>query len=358
MVTWNCPPRTRAKLKILDHYLGAWFSIIAVSNFRTALYFDGFAGPGEYTSGELGSPLIALRHANNVCLAYPNFRPVLIFNEVDQKHYQHCLGLIEKADKHPNISWHIINSDFMDIANSLHQRLEGRWNNPILSFVDPFGIKNCGFRLVSKLLSYQRSECFINSMVGWANRFIDHQEAGLHVADLLGGEHVNDVLGSPDRIGRIIEIYESKLRDVVPYVRKFQMRDEGNVRDNILIFAGRHPKGFIKMKEAMWSLDPEHGNRFSAKTELLSESLPDLFRTTPTPQTSELRRLIPDFIRAQQNVSVSKIISYVEPETDFIGKHVRPALNELYEKQVIEIVRQANISRVNAWPPEMVLSLR
>jgi hypothetical protein len=71
-----------------------------------------------------------------------------------------------------------------------------------------------------------------------------------------------------------------------------------------------------------------------------------------------LRRLIPDFIRAQQNVSVSKIISYVETETDFIGKHVRPALNELYEKQVIEIVRQANISRVNAWPPEMVLSLR
>lgn len=351
---WPCPPRTKAKLRILDTYLGAWFGIIArQKNFPRVLYFDGFSGPGKYATGEEGSPLIALKHANNVCQLHPNFKPILIFNDFDEKHSNYCRDLINIMPRHPNISWHVINENFESITNEMHKHLEGRWNYPILSFIDPFGIKGCGLNLIEKLLSYPRSECFINSMVGWANRFIEHQDAGPHVADLLGGEHVRDVLTSKDRIGRITEIYENKLRNIVPYVRKFLMYDEGNVRDNILIFAGRHPKGFIKMKEAMWALDPIGGNRFSAHQAKREQSMGNLLAAVLTPQTSDLKRLLIEKLSSSPQMSVGELIDFVERETDYLSKHCKLVLSELEATKELAVLGSR---RRGTWPHEMIVS--
>jgi three-Cys-motif partner protein len=56
---WNAEPHTVAKHIILQTYLGAWFPILAKFNGRI-IYVDGFAGPGRYADGEVGSPIIAL----------------------------------------------------------------------------------------------------------------------------------------------------------------------------------------------------------------------------------------------------------------------------------------------------------
>ena len=58
---WPMEQHTRAKHEILRRYLGAWFPILAGGGFNPRLVFlDGFAGPGVYSSGEPGSPLIAI----------------------------------------------------------------------------------------------------------------------------------------------------------------------------------------------------------------------------------------------------------------------------------------------------------
>ena len=59
---WNIEPHTAAKHKILRKYLDAWFPILAKGN-KKLVYLDGFSGPGRYTGGELGSPLVALQSA-------------------------------------------------------------------------------------------------------------------------------------------------------------------------------------------------------------------------------------------------------------------------------------------------------
>ncbi len=61
-VLWALEPHTAAKHAILRRYLQAWFPIMASANARF-LYIDGFAGPGEYSGGEDGSPVIALKTA-------------------------------------------------------------------------------------------------------------------------------------------------------------------------------------------------------------------------------------------------------------------------------------------------------
>ena len=59
---WPIEPHTSAKHQILRKYLDAWLPILGTYNKRI-VYIDGFSGPGEYTGGEPGSPIIALEAA-------------------------------------------------------------------------------------------------------------------------------------------------------------------------------------------------------------------------------------------------------------------------------------------------------
>jgi len=59
---WPIESHTQAKHKILEFYLQAWFPILG-SRYSRINFIDGFAGPGIYSEGEEGSPLIALRVA-------------------------------------------------------------------------------------------------------------------------------------------------------------------------------------------------------------------------------------------------------------------------------------------------------
>ena len=56
---WQLEHHTRAKHEILKRYLQAWMVILSQGKFSEILYIDGFAGPGEYDRGEVGSPIIA-----------------------------------------------------------------------------------------------------------------------------------------------------------------------------------------------------------------------------------------------------------------------------------------------------------
>jgi three-Cys-motif partner protein len=56
---WPLEPHTLGKHLVLKNYLNAWFPVMGTWNGRI-LFIDGFAGPGEYEGGEVGSPIIAL----------------------------------------------------------------------------------------------------------------------------------------------------------------------------------------------------------------------------------------------------------------------------------------------------------
>jgi hypothetical protein len=62
--TWNLDPHTARKHEILRRYFEAWLPIMARWNGRV-VYIDGFAGPGEYSSGEDGSPVVVLKVARD-----------------------------------------------------------------------------------------------------------------------------------------------------------------------------------------------------------------------------------------------------------------------------------------------------
>lgn len=64
---WDLEAHTAKKHEILRRYFEAWLPIMVKWNNRV-LFIDGFAGPGEYSKGEDGSPghllLFSRRHAS------------------------------------------------------------------------------------------------------------------------------------------------------------------------------------------------------------------------------------------------------------------------------------------------------
>ena len=71
---WEAEPHTLAKHAILKKYLDAWAVIFSRTlNVTELLFYDGFAGPGEYAGGELGSPIVAL----NALLGSQGFLPLV-----------------------------------------------------------------------------------------------------------------------------------------------------------------------------------------------------------------------------------------------------------------------------------------
>lgn len=72
------------------------------------------------------------------------------------------------------------------------------------------------------------------------------------------------------------------------YVRYFEMRDRNDRTQYCLFFASNHELGHLKMKEAMWKVDPDGDFRFSDAT---NPNQLVLFEADPTALLlEELRR--------------------------------------------------------------------
>ena len=60
-IIWPAAPHTLAKHTVYRQYLSKWMPIMVHSWKGNVTYAEGFAGPGIYTGGEPGSPVIALQ---------------------------------------------------------------------------------------------------------------------------------------------------------------------------------------------------------------------------------------------------------------------------------------------------------
>src|SRR5262245_2166548 len=154
--TWAAEPHTLAKHAILRRYLDAWFPIlsrqVAMLRRKTTslvareiLFIDGFAGPGEYTNGKEGSPVIALNAANNHVASFPI--PVrMIFIEARKDRFEHLQKVLvphlDRARQLRNIrAVEPRSGDCDSVLNALLDDCEqkGIAFGPALAFLDQFG---------------------------------------------------------------------------------------------------------------------------------------------------------------------------------------------------------------------------
>ena len=271
---WDLEPHTRAKHEILRRYLQAWTPILTQGGFPEILYVDGFAGPGRYSQGEEGSPVIALRaalqHRSRIA-ATVHF----LFIERDGDRAGLLREIVDETPVPANFRVEVRGGEtFEDACAPLLASYKARGGRPppIFAFIDPFGWAGVPFSIVRKIMSYRSCEVLVNFMYEEINRFIGHPDQKPNFDSFFGTRNWRDgaELRNPRERRRFFhDLYLRQLREAAgaDHVRSFEMRNDRDRVDYYLFYATNSIRGLAKMKEAMWKVDESGEFTFSDATD-------------------------------------------------------------------------------------------
>ena len=330
--TWKIEQHTLAKHELLRRYLGAWFPILTSRGHnRRVIYLDGFAGPGRYKEGKLGSPLIALNTLMNHSHFVRMYRTEFVFTFVEQdlSTFNNLTSEVDSfRNSHggipDNITIQLFNEPFEDVAQRIISAAHGRLD-PTFAFIDPFGWSGVPMRTIRSLLAARKCEILFNFMYESVNRFVADTRPGIRhsFTELFGSEenahHRAAGLRGDARKRFLHDLYLRQLRETCDFrfVRSFEMVNQRRNRTAYyLMYGSRHHRGLQVMKDAMWALDPIAGARFTG----FAGDQQMLFQ--PQPNFSPLRSaILAQF--AGQTVRVEKIEEYVIESTDYKASHYK-----------------------------------
>jgi len=327
---WELEPHTTAKHEILRRYIQAWAPILSQGNFPHLVFVDGFAGPGRYSKGEEGSPLIAIK------AVIQQSRPIKAkidfhFIELDQQRSDHLTDEIDALKLPQNVTAKIhggrsFQNTFPDIWDAYASR-PGRSRPPTFVFIDPFGFK-IPFAYVARILGAQSCEVLITFMFEEINRFLSQLQQPDNFDDLFGCRDWRegiDIKVPRERIKFLHDLYQRQLTQAAgaKFVRSFAMRNVRNTVDYFLFFATNNELGLKKMKEAMWRVDEGGTYTFSDATDP-NQSV--LFSAEPDRRL--LTRLIVDKF-AGAEATVNDVERFVIHNSPFRETHYKKALQAL-----------------------------
>jgi three-Cys-motif partner protein len=248
-------------------------------------------------------------------------------------------------------------------AENLTQALDSIDQNglrmaPTFALVDPFGFLGIPYSLIRRLLSHQRCEALITFMVDAINRFLEHPDDAIvsHIVDAFGTEEALKIAHGPgDRRERLRQLYQEQLRRIARFVRYFEMRDQQGRIQYYLFFATNSSLGHLKMKEAMWGVDPLGEFRFSDATN------PDQTVLFNEPNLGELASFIHARFAGRAPMSAEDVRVFVENQTAYLKKHMTLALHGLEHdgSLFVQPTKADGAKRkANSYPDSAVLEFR
>jgi three-Cys-motif partner protein len=266
-VLWERDDHTAAKHRILRKYLDAWLPIMARYNPKLLL-IDGFAGPGEYTGGEPGSPLIMLNafleHKQRDRIGSRDL--VYFFIESHAGRAAHLQGLIEAMHPLPNnVSAYPMHGEYSEVMESVLAAVSQLV--PTFAFIDPFGYRDTKFVLTSRILGFPRCEVLAYFPTPHLARWVGHPDTGEAFTTLYGDRAWEAAvpLKGAERRQMLHDLFRDALARTATHVRSFEIVTAGGMGYH-LFFGTSNLLGLEKMKEAMWAVDPAGGTRFRDST--------------------------------------------------------------------------------------------
>ena len=241
---------------------------------RTEIRFiDGFSGPGEYTDGEAGSPVIAAAAAIKHTQSFPiPVRATFIDNRKDRvEHLRGVLGTRLPSGPHPGniVTDEPICGDCAEVLGGLMSQAGSGRNDfgPALAFLDQFGYGQVPMDLIGQLLRYQSSEVFTYLNFDHLNRFLSDASKWPSIDLAWGGEEWRPAMEMEgrDRENHLRDTYKAALSDraSAPHICYFTMHDEDDNLLYWLFFCSGSIHGLYEMKRSMWNVDASGSFHFS-----------------------------------------------------------------------------------------------
>jgi three-Cys-motif partner protein len=187
-------PWSKTKDSLLGCYLKPFFDKTYGHSQDGYVYVDAFAGPGEYSSGEFGSPILAIqrlqataRGRRNKCCAQ------FIFGEANGRDRARLKAASDKACGSVNyLRTPLICESFEDALTVAQQSKPVPSKRPatIFYYVDPYGVKDLRLDLLCQSPNFAHTEALVNfNTVGFmrdgadALRIALERPAGVSVVD-------------------------------------------------------------------------------------------------------------------------------------------------------------------------------
>jgi len=342
---WEYREHTRVKHILLGKYLKVWITALGKYNPKIC-YFDGFAGRGEYTDGTLGSPLIALKLADDLSNHFDKL--ICYFIEKDQENFKNLEEVLKREvpniKSRGKIDVRKENDEFANVIDGIFKNIEtGHILLPSFFFVDPFGFSGIPFHIITKILSNPKTEVFFTFMVRDIARFIQLSELG---------ETFNILFGTPDWKGiltssqgqeiALINLYREQLHKIakVKYSWAFRVCTSEKVQTlYYLIHATNNLKGHSVMKDIMFNQSAQGNFDYLGPQDIAARLQMRLFDIN---SIEELKKLLLDRFRGR-TITYDKIQEeictpwYSEPP--YVNTHYNRALKELEAEDKSRVVR-------------------
>lgn len=155
--------KSRIKTLIVTEFFKAYFPIINAAFQQDIWYIDLFCGPGRYEDGRASTPIELLNVIDKFKDDAARARLKIVFNDHNKDYVQKLQQHIGSHSVLPRLKYQpqILNLKASEVDLSTYTK----GNNPIFSFVDPWGYKDVSASQVWSLVKNRGSDCvlFFNS---------------------------------------------------------------------------------------------------------------------------------------------------------------------------------------------------
>lgn len=184
-ILWERDPHTAAKHTLLRRYMQAWFPIMARQFHDVGItFFDGFAGPGEYTNAQDSSPAIAVEQALRSEVTRWGTQTRLVFIEDHRGRAEHLEKLLDAQFPLPSSPSDLVMRVHRGKCGDLFEQAiaeVGGWAGPVFANLDGWGV-DTDYEIVRRIAQQQSSEVLVTFEDQFFIRFADgEQEAGERV---------------------------------------------------------------------------------------------------------------------------------------------------------------------------------
>lgn len=362
---WPAEPHTIAKIAILKGYLKAWFRILGSTRRKEVILFvDGFAGPGGYTNHEEGSPLAALRCAEDALqelgAKFIAERIHGAFIETNRQRFDLLCEAITHFEGNPKLGVTKKCCEFADGMRQIRAEVPAPFagEGPLLVFADPFGGTDIPFSIFAECMEAKTAELLINLDADGIARIhaaVTNNNRETQLTELFGSDCWREALTAgidSRKLGlQILDLYKARLRTLpdVKFVWSFAMRGKTDALNYHLVFATKHSLGMEKMKEAMRAIDKTGSYSFS---DAHAEQW-ELFRD------GDAERYADNLFQTynEKTISYEEAEAFALNETPFTNPKSMLAVLEKQERLQVETYENEP-RRAGSFPKEKVRSLR
>jgi three-Cys-motif partner protein len=332
---WDRDPHTAKKHEIIRRYLQAWLPILLNTKLKAITYAEGFAGPGTYTNGEPGSPVIAYAEALRALAGRDGKKVMFALVEERADRLEILKDQLAKAGAvHPKAPLWPRKGTCAERLVPLLEEI-GAFKTPIFALLDSWGGPVVPHAVLSRIAANPSSEVFVTFQPSYLARFgsvAQHRASGNAA---FGSEEWQAVAGQPSHLkyAYLAEAYRASVKvSGFAHVLSFELLDEQG-HELHLVFGTNSVRGIEKMKDSMWKIDPIQGLRYRDPRDLDQES----FEIALEPGTGPLRRLLRAHIDTlAPRFTLEDLQQFTLLETVYRPPHATAVVRALIREGVLE----------------------